>query len=277
MSSKRLNATQIAADDHMRSEYVRYLLSLAKPSHAEGRSGIPLLLVQFWDDSKAIPPDVKECIDSWRPLEAAGFTRILFDDATASQFIADNYGTVHTAAFARCEHPAMRSDYFRLCFIAKMGGFYVDADDVYLGGDIDHQFRDSSLKLQPLCYDISKDAMVDPHTSQVNGPASKDLTFYVNNNPIIAPAGHAVVQAALRRSTQLLLQPRIHGAREVQSVTGPGNLTACLVEHAVEAGSGSAPNRDFALLEDWETVAESKWPLDYRNDERNWRLWSGRG
>ena len=54
----------------------------------------------------------------------------------------------------------MRSDYFRLCYIRKLGGFYVDADEFYAGGDFRPWSSNSRLKVQPLCYDAAADAMV---------------------------------------------------------------------------------------------------------------------
>ena len=49
----------------------------------------------------------------------------------------------------------MRCDYFRLCFMARNGGFYVDADEVYQDVDCEYLFEDGRLKLQPLCYEMS--------------------------------------------------------------------------------------------------------------------------
>ena len=56
----------------------------------------------------------------------------------------------------------MRCDYFRLCYILKHGGFYVDADEVYQSTECDSLFEDDRIKLQPLCYDIRADQMVAP-------------------------------------------------------------------------------------------------------------------
>jgi hypothetical protein len=30
------------------------------------------------------------------------------------------------------------------------------------------------------------------------------------------------------------------------------------------------------ILNDWDSIAVSKWPLSYRRDERNWRLSNGK-
>jgi hypothetical protein len=92
--------------------------------------------------------------------------------------------------------------------------------------------------------------------------------FYVNNNPIAAPAGHPVLRRALARATNILLGDK--PAPEIQSTTGPGNLTAALAAHAHESQvSNTLP--DFELLLDWEGIAVPRWDLAYRKDARNWR------
>ena len=56
---------------------------------------------------------------------------------------------------------------------------------------------------------------------------------------------------------------------EIQSTTGPGNLTRSIFDLAKEHGE---TERALLVLRDWEDVATSKWPLSYRRDARNWRL-----
>jgi mannosyltransferase OCH1-like enzyme len=231
----------------------------------------PRLLVQFWDDASDVPLDVQACLDSWAPLEQLGFTRLLFDDATALRFIDDHFTPRQVLAFNGCGHPAMRADYFRLCFMVKVGGMYVDADDRYLGQSINSIVGDGRLQLQPLCYDIPSDSMLNPYKAAAAGEDSSHI-FYVNNNPLIAPAGHPLVVRALERATDQIISPGTN-ERDIQSITGPGNLTACLVEHALELQAEEA-ELDFTLLPNWDATAVSTWPLQYRSDERNWRKWA---
>ena len=59
-------------------------------------------------------------------------------------------------------------------------------------------------------------------------------------------------------------------SHEIQATTGPGNLTASLAAHTRELIiAGCDP--DFELLDNWDTIAEMRWHLSYRNDSRNWR------
>ncbi|WP_210593669.1 hypothetical protein [Streptomyces sp. GESEQ-35] len=175
------------------------------------------------------------------------------------------------AAFDACPHPAMRSDYFRLCYLAINGGFYIDADDAYQGADWKPLFRDSRLRLQALCYDTVADSMVDPPQSMTDDSDADTRIHYVNNTPIIAPAGHPVVLAALKASTVAVLG-HPGGPVDIQSMTGPGNLTMALARYALSRERLGQPI-DVEVLCKWNTIAVSQWPLSYRNDERNWRLW----
>jgi mannosyltransferase OCH1-like enzyme len=263
---------RIAEDDGLRSAHVRHLLQCAMTTKSRlVAPQIPKLLVQFWDDPVTLPSDVRECLDSWQPLGKSGFKRLLFDDDAASQFISRVFGRTFVTAFDRCYHPAMRCDYFRLCFLFAFGGFYVDADESYLGTSCEDLFVNNMLKAQPLCYDPASESMVPTEVFAHDESFSPDWIFYVNNNPLVAPPFHPVIKLALVRSTRILLHGS--GQPDIQSTTGPGNLTASLVRYSITCHRAGR-DRDFSLLDDWETVSTSRWPLSYRSDARNWRLWN---
>ena len=274
-SAPVINPSLVAEDDDLRSRHMRHLIQGVPPTESDMRPvpvTIPKVVIQFWHDGDSIPADVRECLDSWQPLTNQGFKRVLFNDSDARRFIAKHFGRGYVAAFDRCHHPAMRCDYFRLCYLVLHGGFYIDADEFFQGGDCRPFFRDNRLKMQPLCYDTSAGTMVQNDTFTKIQNESPQWIFYVNNNPLIAPASHPVVRLALARSTRILLSHK-EKQLDIQSTTGPGNLTASLVKHAI-ASELSGRARDFSFLAKWDTLAVSRWPLSYRNDERNWRLWS---
>jgi len=148
------------------------------------------------------------------------------------------------------------------------GGLYVDADDVLLGDGWKRIFLDGRLKVHPLCYDISAGAMVPSADIWEPDLPTANRIFYVNNNPIAAPAGHPLLRRALHDATTKLLDD--DRFPEIQSTTGPGNLTAALAAHAHELRLAGAP-ADFELLRDWDSIAEMRWDLSYRSDARNWR------
>ena len=132
-----------------------------------------------------------------------------FNDCSARAYIAEKFTARETAAFARCRHPAMRSDYLRMCFVLADGGMYVDADDVLLGNGWRDIFSDGRLKLQPLCYDIRTSRMVPSSRIWLADLPTEDRVFYVNNDPMAAPAGHPVVARALLRATKNFLGTKI--------------------------------------------------------------------
>jgi len=216
-----------------------------------------------------MPEDVKECIESWKKLEEQGFDLLLFDEGLARRFIRDRLGSRYEKTFDKCYHPAMQSDYFRLCFILMEGGCYVDADDIYRGAEVKQIFSDGRLKVQPLCYDISTDGMVP--TSVFTNPGANALNwiFYFNNNPLIAARGHYILDRALENATTSLEQASQIQLPEIQSTTGPGNLTRAIFD---AANGGEYIEEALLVLHDWEDVTTTKWTLGYRNDERNWRL-----
>lgn len=266
----------VSEEDHaFRSQVIQWLLQQS-PAHgaASPNDSIPKVLVQYWHDLGALPDDVAECLHSWKCLAKDGFRFELFDDSRARRFIETNFGSPHVLAFDRCYHAAMRCDYFRLCYILFCGGFYVDADEVFKGKGHESLFRDANAKLQPLCYDLSTDQMVPSDEFLSDARVPSDRIFYVNNNPIIAPPAHPLIELALRRSTDSLL--RGAGRLDIQSTTGPGNLSASLVRHIAALQTSGRP-WDVSILRDWESVSECRWFLSYRNDERNWRLASTTG
>ena len=268
-------------DEELRSRFMREL-TLRQLTSVEGLLGasdthvrsIPRTLIRYWHDPNELPRDVKECLDSWNRLDCEGFEIITFNDYSAKAYIADKFTARETAAFARCRHPVMRSDYLRMCFVLADGGMYVDADDVLLGNGWRDIFRDGRLKLQPLCYDIPTNRMVPSSQIWLADLTTDGRVFYVNNNPMAAPAGHPVVAGALVRATKKLL-----GDEEtpvIQSTTGPGNLTIALATHAHACLSNGSPP-DFQLLPNWDDIAETRWELSYRADARNWRNVEGSG
>lgn len=257
-----------------RSEFIKSLVQKSRaPWTADNEApGVPNTIVQFWHDPAQLPEDVRECISSWSRWETCGFAHRVFDTAGAGKFISRSLGPDHTRAFTRCYHPAMQADYFRLCYLFVEGGLYVDADDVCIASDIASLFGGSRLKVQPLCYDIGSDSMVSPTEFLQPGANDGGWIFYFNNNPLIASQGDPVIKRALERATQLLHSAADGEFPEIQSTTGPGNLSRTIFE----LGAASAIDDQVLVLHEWDSIAVSRWPLSYRRDARNWRLSNGK-
>lgn len=255
-----------------RSEFVRRLVQCGPDrGQVDDRYKLPTpkVIVQFWHDRNSLPDDVAKCIASWEPLGESGVETQLFDVPEARRFISDSLGEPYVGCFDRCYHPAMQADYFRLCYLWTKGGFYIDADDMWTGEDILWLFEDSRLKLQPLCYDAASASMVEPELFLRCSSSDPSWTFYFNNNPLASGAGHPVVGRALERATAILKAPSNSELPEIQSTTGPGNLTRSIFELVKEVPHAT---RSLNIVHRWEAIAVSQWPLSYRNDSRNWRL-----
>jgi len=257
-----------------RSEFIRSLVQKSQePQTAAGEEpGVPNTIVQFWHDLAQLPEDVRECISSWSRWKPNGFAHRVFDMTGAREFIGSSLGSDHAHALTRCYHPAMQADYFRLCYLFVEGGLYVDADDVCIASDIASLFDGCRLKVQALCYDIGSDSMVSPTEFLQPGANDEGWIFYFNNNPLIARQGDPVIKRALERATHLLHSVADGEFPEIQSTTGPGNLTRTIFE----LGVASAIEDRVLVLHDWDSIAISQWPLSYRRDERNWRLSNGK-
>lgn len=260
-----------------RSSFVRGLVQRSgEPAFASSvfTKKPPKRIVQFWDDLDRLPGDVGECIETWKKTEEQGLERVLFDKRQAGDFIRRRLGARHKRAFDRCYHPAMQSDYFRLCYILVEGGCYIDADDVYDGSQIQHLFSDGRLKIQPLCYDMATNMMVPPSLFTKPEANAASWIFYFNNNPLIAGRGHPLIERALTQATLSLEKDTTNGLPEIQSTTGPGNLTKSIFDAVTESGE---IEQTLLVLCDWENIAKNRWDLSYRNDPRNWRLSNCRG
>ncbi len=193
----------------------------------------------------------------------------MFDYEKAKSFIAEAYPIENSLAFERCRHPAMQSDYFRLCYIFKHGGVYVDADEEAINVDRFEAFLNNSvLRLQPMCYDIATSNMI-PAAKFLEEEYKDDRIYYFNNNPIVAAENDPVIDLALRRATEKILANP--APTDIQSTTGPGNITESLLLY--ETSGASRENVPIRPLVEWDDISVSKWPLSYRSDERNWRNW----
>ncbi|PHS23570.1 MAG: hypothetical protein COA84_10990 [Robiginitomaculum sp.] len=260
----------LSENDKFRSDYVWNLIqNIQNKTTCDTHSRTPRVMIQYWHDSSEIPSDVQSCIDSWNKFLATRMRKVLFNDTLAREFICSNYPDKYSQAFNKCHHPAMRCDYFRLCYIYKLGGFYLDADEFFLGKKSPNFFLGNKLKIQPLCYDKTCRKMVPSTLFMRESKPPANWIFYFNNNPLIAPANHPLIKLALDRATHQISNSSSND--DIQSITGPGNLTASTVRHAMTLRKLKRV-LDFEILIDWDDVAISKWPLSYRNDARNWRL-----
>lgn len=262
----------MAEADDLRSKYIfenvfrRKSIGEYSPNF---KSAIPEQLIQYWDD-KIIPNDVKKVMDSW---SSSGVPKKVYNKESAKKFISDNFSGEFFIAFEKCIHPAMRSDYFRLCYLYKKGGLYVDVDDQYNNVRLNSLFENNKLKVHPLCYDLSAGRMVDTDNYYYSPRINPNFIYYVNNDPILTPPKHPLLELALKRATYNLLAESTN-LNNIQSVTGPGNLSASVVQYFLNSEKADS-HLDFEIIINWDDIATPQWDLKYRTDQRNWRKWSG--
>jgi tetratricopeptide (TPR) repeat protein len=156
---------------------------------------IPQNIVQFWD-KKEIFPSMKEVMRSWSDLNP-DFDYHLFDDQSAQDFIQKYHSSDVLRAFRTANHPAMRSDLFRMAYLYECGGVYADADD---------------LCIKPISEFISE---------------GSDLIFVqeptgsIGNNFLAVKQKHAFILYALNSIVNNILDK----AGGVWFASGPGALT----------------------------------------------------
>ncbi len=94
-------------------------------SEAKFKSELLTEIVQFWDNDA--PEEVAALLDSVQlGNPECGYS--FFNDDSAGEFITRNYGAEIRSLYDQSVLPAMRCDLFRYCYLAKHGGFYIDAD-----------------------------------------------------------------------------------------------------------------------------------------------------
>ena len=169
---------------------------------------IPRRIVQFWDQGPP-PDDVITTMQTWK-TKNDGFECLLFSGKSASDFLRRTYGARHADAFALCYHPAMRSDFFRIAFLAAEGGVYVDADE---------ECR------SPLS------TLLDSHSSKKLFLFLAPDDFFVNNNFIAVARGNTTLIRVLDRALERLEVAAGQGIRpDIWTTTGPGQVTRVIAE-----------------------------------------------
>lgn len=88
---------------------------------------IPKQIVLFWHE-KTPPVEVQKSIEQIRQCHS-DYQVELFNEQSAGEFVQQYYGEdLYHLYERRCVHPSMKSDLFRMCYLAQKGGIYVDVD-----------------------------------------------------------------------------------------------------------------------------------------------------
>ena len=226
----------------------------ALPPNRSDSHGIPKRIMQYWD--KPVPPD--EVVSLMQRCKAAnpGYVHDLFDDASAQDFLATQYGTVVVDLYRACFHVAAKADFFRLAYLYKRGGFYIDADEV-CDQPLDSCFRTGGVEQ---IYTFSR-----------------GLPSCVNNWFIGAASGTRIIERTFENCMENLSSVTRHGPKtNVWVLTGPGVLTFSILDLFCEPAEhlGGRAFGTTVLLEESEyrRFFDAP-PMQYKNDkDGNWRM-----
>ncbi|MDI2113137.1 glycosyltransferase family 32 protein [Commensalibacter nepenthis] len=214
---------------------------------------IPKHIILFWHEATP-PKDVQDSIDKIR-LHNPTYQVLLFDEQSAGQFIQQNYGQEFYYLYARrCVHPSMKSDFFRMCYLAQKGGIYVDID------------IDCVKSLEEIFKNYAFDCLLFYSRGQ---PCCIDNDFIVcqPNNPIIA--------AVLKKICDNLTGE--YSFSSVWECTGPGAVSMAVMEILMQGIIDDAMdhvglNRLQLIEHHLMTKAYYHMELEYKkSQEGNWR------
>ncbi|HLY07175.1 MAG TPA: glycosyltransferase [Rhizomicrobium sp.] len=226
---------------------------------------VPKRILQYWD-RRDIPPDVATCMATWR---IPGFEYVLFDEEQAREFLKTDFDHRHLEAYDLCNHPAMKSDLFRMAYLHRYGGIFVDSDDSYRGAGLENLVQDGLFRLRTIGWRELPAQSAVP-TQLV--PVASDRTAF-NNNPIFCMAGDEILLKALDRATGILraLGPqRIY--HQFVKFTGPTNLSLAVYATALDC---IVNGREFYFspIIGWDDIAAKNTELAYQKTDRNWRVY----
>jgi mannosyltransferase OCH1-like enzyme len=150
----------------------------------------------------------------------------------------------------------MKSDLFRLAYLYRHGGVYIDADDAYAGANMDSLFREDGLfRLRTASFRKT--------------PSDSPVTVF-NNNPIFCVPQDEIFRKALARATTIMLSLGKRDTYNVLLTTGPVNLSEAVYATALDC---IANNTEFLFcpIIGWDDIAKKNTGLEYQKTERNWR------
>jgi hypothetical protein len=213
-------------------------------------SPIPRVVMQFWDQN--VPPDdVLEATNTWA-VNNPEFSHVRFSNESAREFILNYYGSELVLLFDYCHHAAMKSDFFRLAYLTRCGGIYVDADEVSRE-PLDHLFAAHPDKELFLC--LAPDA------------------FFVSNGFIACTPAHPIIGRTFHNAASAIRSAMAQNIKpDIWRTTGPEQLTLAIAEAMVEPELSTAAKSTGFLY--WHTRARFSEirELNYkRTVDGNWR------
>jgi len=211
-----------------------------------GPNAIPKAIMQYWDMAE-VPADVEALMRSWRQLHP-GVSILLHNDTTARDFLAAEFPPGVLQAYVRAVEPAQKADIFRLAWLERHGGIYVDADN---------------RCLQPVSTLLPAGATLVLYQEDL-GTVANDFIAVVPGHPVISWALATAVTTLNRGDTDL-----------VWLATGPGLMTRAVAQAVAAASSTAAavpPGLYVHSRQAMLNVMARNCMVAYRATTRNWVL-----
>ena len=180
---------------------------------------IPRRFVQF-RDKEEVPEGIAGQMPKWRAAYP-GYEYALFSEARALEQIEAHGDSLCAMAIRVAEHPAQKSDIFRLWYLHRFGGIYIDADEGP-AGDIGLLLQRTS---RPHLFWL-RDNRLDDHSD-----------LYCTNWFLAAAPGSAIIGQSLGEAVRNTLLDR--GNKEVHQTTGPYMVSRHII-NAVLADAGAS-------------------------------------
>jgi tetratricopeptide (TPR) repeat protein len=211
-----------------------------------GENRIPKIIMQYWD-TEDIPADVKLLMRSWHELNPS-FGVWLHNDRTAREFLSREFPPNVLQAYQFAREAAQKADIFRLAWLMRNGGIYVDADN---------------RCLQPVSLLLPAGANAVLYQEDL-GTIGNDFIAVAPEHPLISYALTAAVTAMNRGDTDL-----------VWLATGPGLITRAVAQVTAKASRGTFSLPSGLYIHSRLTllnVMARNCMVHYRATSRNWVL-----
>ncbi|NBS98303.1 MAG: hypothetical protein EBT08_19475, partial [Betaproteobacteria bacterium] len=170
---------------------------------------------------------------------------LIFNDKTAEAFIAERCRPHILKAYRMANHPAMRSDLFRLAYLAVCGGIYADADD---------RCRIDPTPLMPSGFDLI---------------VLQENLGSIGNNFIAAAPAHPWIGFALNALVTMVIEKQ---GDNIWFLTGPGALSSAFCQfYQTEFKEARLPlGVRVPTVYELNQYISPHIPCSHKQDERNW-------
>jgi mannosyltransferase OCH1-like enzyme len=205
---------------------------------------IPRQIMQYWDQRHP-PRDIADLMRTWVETHP-GYQYCRFDDTAAREYLTTHFPEAVLNAYQCASHPAQKSDLFRLAYLFREGGWYVDADDRCVG-----------------------------NLSAISRP-NAELNVYqeqyatLGNNFLGCIPGEPVIERALTLAVETVNRG---DSDAIWLATGPGLLTRAFAEVLVEQGAAWRDWLQARCILERSELSNVSWPHSisrYKDTRRGW-------